>query len=157
MRCALPLRWTISITLAIVAFAAHAAEKIQRVTPERVANYWLLESNSAASANVPNSGVNLNAPSCAAVSYVIEKDGNTSHVKLEHLEPQGDLGKVAMNVVAGMHFAAAAGNIGKDAVATYVVIPFNLPNPVSTNADDRALRERILGACKLSDFGAKPQ
>jgi hypothetical protein len=145
---------------ALVAFAlltasagsAFAAERVQVIPPERLANYWLLQSSSASNANVPNSGVNLDAPTCAAVSYVVEKDGSTSHVKLERVVPQGDLSKVAVSVVSGMHFAAAPSNMGKDAVYTYVVIPFNLPGAQSTNAEDKAMRARVTDACKLDDF-----
>lgn len=138
--------------LALVAFDTLGAERIQTIPPERLANYWLLQSSSAAQTAVPNSGVNLDAPSCAAVSYVVEKDGSTSRVKLERIVPQGDLGKVAVGVVQGMRFEAAPTNLGKDAVFTYVIMPFNLPNPRSTNADDKAQRVRVTDPCKLDDF-----
>jgi hypothetical protein len=135
--------------------SAIAAEKPQVIPPERLANYWLLLSGTAKQANAPNSGRNLDAPSCAAVAYVVEKDGSTSHVELKRLVPDGDLGKVAVSVVSDMQFAAAAQNPGKTPVSTYVVMPFNLPNPNSTNAPDIALRARTLGACKLEGFGAR--
>ena len=127
-----------------------AAEKPQVISPERLANYWLLAGN--ADANAPNSGRNLDAPSCAAVSYIVEKDGSTSHAKLERLVPDGDLGKVAVSVVASMQFAASKQNLGKERVFTYVVIPFNLPDATSPNAADRAKRASILAACKLDTF-----
>lgn len=145
------------IVLTIFACAAHAAEKIQTIPPERLANYWLLQSGSAAQTSVPNSGVNLDAPTCAAVSYVVEKDGSVSHVKLEKIVPPGDLAKVAVGVVGGMHFAAAPENVGKDAVYTYVVMPFNVPGAQSTNAEDKALRKRVSEACKLDDFSQRRQ
>jgi hypothetical protein len=137
---------------AAYAASAVAADRVQVIPPERLANYWLLQSSSATAANVPNSGVNLDAPTCAAVSYVVEKDGSTSRVKLERVVPQGDLGKVAVSVVSGMHFAAAPSNMGKDAVYTYVVMPFNLPGAQSTNVQDKATRARVTDACKLDDF-----
>jgi hypothetical protein len=143
--------------LAIAASSAYAAERIQTIPPEHLSNYWLLQSNSAAQTNVPNSGVNLDAPTCAAVSYVVEKDGSTSHVKVERLVPQGDLSKVAFGAVSGMHFAPAAANVGKDAVYTYVVMSFNVPGAQSTNAEDKAVRARVSNACKLDDFTARKQ
>jgi hypothetical protein len=143
--------------LAIAASSGYAAEKIQTIPPERLANYWLLQSSSAAQANAPNSGVNLDAPTCAAVSYVVEKDGSTSHVKVERMVPQGDLSKVAFGAVSGMHFAPAATNLDKDAVYTYVVMSFNVPGAQSTNTEDKALRARVSGACKLDDFVARKQ
>lgn len=132
--------------------SASAAERVQVIPPDHLANYWLLQSSSALAANVPNSGVNLDAPTCAAVSYVVEKDGSTSHVALERVVPQGDLGKVALSVVSGMHFAAAPSNMGKDAVYTYVVMPFNLPGAQSTNVEDKATRVRVTDACKIDSF-----
>jgi len=124
---------------------------VKRVAPDHLGNYWLLDPDSA-QANVPNSGYGLDAPTCAAVSYVIENSGATSHVKLEKIAPQGPLGKVALNVVRGMRFAAAPQNAGKEAVFTYVVMPFNLPDPAATRPADRAERARVLDACKLADY-----
>ena len=104
---------------------------------------------------MPNSGVNLDAPTCAAVSYVVEKDGSTSHVRVERVVPQGDLSKVAFGAVSGMHFAPAAANVGKDAVYTYVVMSFNVPGAQSTNAEDKAERARVSNACKTRRFHAR--
>ena len=130
--------------------AVLAAEKPQVIPPERLGNYWLLAQSPQA--NAPNSGRNLDAPSCAAVSYIVEKDGSTSHAKLEKLVPDGDLGKFAVSVVAGMQFAPAKQNLGKERVFTYVVIPFNLPDAASTNVADRTQRASVLAACKLDSF-----
>jgi hypothetical protein len=134
---------------------AHSAEAlpagVQKIAPDRLEHYWLLVPASA-QANVPNSGYGLDAPTCVAVSYLIEKNGATSHVKLERVVPPGLLGKVAMNVVSGMRFAPAAQNAGKEAVLTYVVMPFNAPGAESTAPADLAARKRILEPCNLADF-----
>jgi hypothetical protein len=129
---------------------------VQKIPPDRLAHFWLLDSNSA-QANVPNSGYGLDAPTCVAVSYLIEKNGTTSHVKLERVVPPGPLGKVAANVVKGMRFAPTKDNAGKDPVFTYVVMPFNAPGAESTAPADRAERKRVLDPCNLPDFlpGAK--
>jgi hypothetical protein len=124
---------------------------VQKIAPDRLAHYWLLVPESA-QANAPNSGYGLDAPTCVAVSYLIEKSGATSHVKLERVVPPGPLGKVAMNVVSGMRFAPTADNAGKEPVYTYVVMPFNLPDPNSTKPADRAERKRVLDPCNLTDF-----
>jgi hypothetical protein len=126
---------------------------VKRIEPERLAHYWLLDPASAQNANVPNSGYGLEAPTCAAVSYVVENNGATSHVKLERVVPDGPLGKVAVGVVTVLRYGAAAENPGKEPVATYVVMPFNLPAAASTNPADRATRTRVLDACKLGNFG----
>ncbi|HXR62844.1 MAG TPA: hypothetical protein VN720_04775 [Rudaea sp.] len=126
---------------------------VQKIAPERLAHYWLLVPESA-QANAPNSGAGLNTPTCVAVSYVIEKNGTTSHVKLERVIPPGPLGKVATNVVKGMRFAPARDNVGKDPVVTYVVMPFNAPGAESTAAADRAERKRVIEPCNLADSAA---
>jgi hypothetical protein len=151
------MKHVVGFVLCLAVVAAGAAERYQVIPPERLANYWLLQSGSASAANVPNSGANLDKPTCAAVSYVVEKDGSTTRVKLERVVPQGDLGKVAVNIISAMHFAAAPSNMGKDPVYTYVVMPFNLPGAQSTNVDDKAIRARILDACKLEDFTQRKQ
>jgi hypothetical protein len=135
--------------------AVFAAEKPQTIPPERLQNYWLLLSGTAKQANVPNTGRNLDAPTCAAVSYIVERDGSTSNIELKKLVPDGDLGKVAVSVVRDMQFAAAPDNAGKTPVYTYVVIPFNLPSASSPNPAEVAQRKHALDACKLDGFGGK--
>ena len=151
------LRRFIVALFAVAAFGAAFAQPaalpagVRRVPPERLGNYWLLIPESA-QANVPNSGYGLDAPTCVAVSYVVEKNGTTSHVKLERAVPQGPLAKVALNVVKGMRFAPTAQNAGKEPIYTYVVIPFNLPVAGSRNPADLAQRKQVLDACNLPDF-----
>jgi len=124
---------------------------VRNVPPERLANYWLLITESA-QANVPNSGSGLDTPTCVAVSYVVQKSGATSHVRLEKVVPAGPLGKVAFNVVSGMRFAAAAQNGGKDPVHTFVVMPFNVPPAGTTKPAEVAERKRVIDACAVPDF-----
>lgn len=147
------------LTIAIVALCGAttslAAERVQQIAPERLAHYWLLQSKSATQANVPFRGKNLDAPTCAAVSYTIGNDGRTREVKLEKLVPDGDLGKVAVSVVTEMRFAATPQNLGKTPVRTYVAMPFNLPSANSTNAADLARRTQGLAPCQLDGYGEK--
>jgi hypothetical protein len=152
------MRIATAVTMLLVACVAHAGEfradvppGVTRVPPERLANFWLLVPESA-QANVPNSGYGLNAPTSVAVSYVIGSSGATRDVKLERVVPPGLLGKVAFNVVRGMRFAPAPTNIGKEAVLTYVVMPFNLPDADSQRPGEREARARALAPCQLADF-----
>ena len=147
-----------ALALCILTSASWSAESaapvppgVNRIAPDRLANYWLLDPESA-QANAPNSGYGLDTPTCVAVSYVVEKNGATSHVKLEKVVPPGPLGKVAFNVVSGMRFAAAAQNRGKDPVYTYVVMPFNTPAAGTTKPAEVAERKRVIDACALPDF-----
>lgn len=141
---------------AFIATQACAAERVQKIAPERLAHYWLLQSQSATQANVPFRGKNLDVPTCAAVAYTIGNDGRTRDVVLEKLVPEGDLGKVAVGVVQDMRFAATPQNLGKTPVRTYVAMPFNLPGAASTKPEDRALREKGLAPCQLEGYGEKP-
>lgn len=145
----------VSALLALVGTIALAAEKPQTIPPEHLANYWLLVSGTAKQANVPNTGRNLDAPSCAAVSYIVGNDGTTSNIELKKLVPEGDLGKVAVGIVRDMRFVAAPQNAGKTPVYTYVIMPFNVPGASSTNPAEQALRKRILDACRLEGFGGR--
>src|SRR5215467_1891857 len=74
---------------------------VKRVPPDRLGHYWLLDPDSAV-ANVPNSGYGLDAPTCVAVSYLIDNNGKTGRIKLERAVPPGPLAKVAFNVVTDM-------------------------------------------------------
>ena len=155
------LRWSFAPIMLLAAVVAHADTPaadalppgVQKIPPDRLAHYWLLIPESA-QANAPNSGAGLNDPTCVAVSYVIEKNGTTSHVKLEKVVPPGPLGKVAIDVVKGMRFAATKDNVGKEPVLTYVVMPFNAPGAESTAQADIAARKRVLAPCSLADSPA---
>ncbi|MHB8447300.1 MAG: energy transducer TonB [Rudaea sp.] len=144
---------SIAILAAVCAGSAIAVENVRKVPPENLARYWLLESRTAQEANVPFRGKNLDAPTCAAVAYTIGNDGRTREVTLEKIVPDGDLAKVAVNVVSRMRFAATPQNAGRLPVRTYVVMPFNLPDAEAPNAADRARREQALAPCKLAGYG----
>lgn len=142
--------------LALAAAAAQAATR--RVPPERLEHYWILANRADLTADAPISGKNLDKPSCAAVSYTIGSDGATYDLKLERVVPAGDLGKVAMSLVANMHYAFAPGNLVREPVRTYLIVPFNLPRPPAgassaAQAGVQAERDRISAACRLPGYG----
>lgn len=138
-----------SLSFCLISSGIAAAERVHLVQPENLSKFWLVSATGDPMA--PQSGVNLTTPTCAAVSYEIERGGATSHVKLEKLVPQGDLGQVALSVVNNLHYTAAAQNIGKDPVYTYVVLPFNLPSP-ALGPSVMVQRQKVLDECKLEDF-----
>jgi hypothetical protein len=101
--------------------------------------------NTSLNVDVPNSGVNLDKPTCAAVTYVIGSDGVTRDIVVRNTIPAGDLKTVAASAVKDMHYVPGADNVARSPVFTYIVIPFNLPaNP--------ATRKQITDACVLKDF-----
>ena len=144
-----PSRSALVLGLAVFSCSALAVERPHLVQPENLSKYWLVSSTGDPVA--PQSGLNLSAPTCAAVSYEIERGGAVSHVKLEKIVPQGDLDQVALSVVKNLHYTAAAQNIAKDPVYTYVVLPFNLPSPAQ-GPSANGVRQRALDPCKLEDF-----
>ncbi|UXI68889.1 energy transducer TonB [Tahibacter amnicola] len=120
------------------------------VAPKDLAKYWLVSSTSL-EALVPNSGRNMDKPSCASVAYVIEANGTTSNIRLEKLYPASDLGSVATSVVQNLRYVPGPNNQGVVPVATRVVLPFNLPPVQGTperQAQITAYRERVLAQCE---------
>ena len=117
---------------------------IRVVQPADLTNYWVM-TNTSLNVDVPNSGVNLSKPTCAAVTYMIGSDGVTRNIVVRKTIPAGDLKTVAASAVKDMHYVPGKDNVGREPVFTYIIIPFNLPA-------DRAARKRITDACTLADF-----
>ena len=57
-----------------------------RVAPQDLYHYWILL-NTKVNTDLPNSGLNLTKPGCAAVTYTIGSDGVPMHVQLAKLVP----------------------------------------------------------------------
>ena len=142
------VRVLLSVSI-LAAAAAQAAERPHLVQPDNLSKYWLVSSTGDPMA--PSYGKNLTTPTCAAVSYEIERGGATSHVKLEKIVPEGDLAGVATSIVTNLHYTAAQQNIGKDPVYTYVILPFNAPN-VAKGPSAVAEKQHLIDQCKLDDF-----
>lgn len=137
------------IVAAVFAFAVTSAtaavdSNIRAVQPDHLNDYWTM-TNTSLNVDVPNSGVNLEKPTCSAVSYMIGSDGVTRDIVVVKTVPAGDLESVAKSAVKDMHYAPGANNAERQPVFTYIIIPFNLPA-------DPAARKRITDACVLKDF-----
>ena len=117
---------------------------ILAVQPDHISDYWVM-TNTSLDVDVPNSGVNLEKPTCSAVTYLIGSDGVTRDIVVVKTIPAGDLSTVAKSAVKDMHYVPGARNAERQPVFTYIVMPFNLP-------DDPAARKRITDACVLKDF-----
>ena len=111
------------------------------IASEQLDKYWVMTATSV-DADVPNAGRNMNQPGCATVSFVVEKNGTTSTIKVQRVVPDGDLGKVAKSVAAGLKFQATALNAGKDRVFSWLIFPFNLPA-------DPAARTQVMKQCQI--------
>ena len=136
---------TALMALGILATSLASAQMDQTppkvIASEQLDKYWVM-TNTSVDADVPNVGRNMNQPGCATVSFVVEKNGTTSTIKVQRVVPDGDLGKVAKSVAAGLHFEATALNAGKDRVFSWLIFPFNLPA-------DAAGRTAVMKQCQI--------
>lgn len=139
-------RCVAGFVLALLAGVAGAAvsPNTKAVLPAQIGDYWI-RTNTSLTVDVPNSGVNLDKPTCSAVTYVIGSDGKARDIVVRRTVPAGDLATVAASAVKDMDFAPGAKNAERQPVFTYIVIPFNLPA-------DPAARKKITDACILEDF-----
>jgi hypothetical protein len=142
----------IVIAAILIAPVVASAQSMDQTPPrviqtDQLAKYWTM-SNTTVDAEVPNYGRNMNQPGCATVSFVIEKNGTTSNVKVQRVVPDGDLGKVAKSVAAGLRFEATALNAGKDRVFSWLIFPFNLPS-------DPAARTEVMKQCYVEKLDWK--
>ncbi|HET7610376.1 MAG TPA: energy transducer TonB [Rhodanobacteraceae bacterium] len=131
------------LTTSVASFAA-VGPNVRAVQPGDIGNYWVM-TNTSLSVDVPNSGVNLDKPTCSAVTYMIGSDGVTRDIVVVKTVPAGDLDVVAKSAVKDMQYVPGAINAERQPVFTYIIIPFNLPT-------DPAARKRITDACILDDF-----
>ena len=145
-------RLTVLAAALLIAPLVASAQSMDQSPPrviqtEQLSKYWTM-SNTSVDAEVPNFGRNMNQPGCATVSFVIEKTGTTSNVKVQRVVPDGDLGKVAKSVAASLHFEATALNAGKDRVFSWLIFPFNLPA-------DPAARTAVMQQCYVEKLDWK--
>ncbi|MDR2012961.1 MAG: energy transducer TonB [Rhodanobacter sp.] len=136
----------IVLTSAASAFAQ--SDALPRVVaPEKLSQHWVMIPSSI-EADAPNYGKNILDPGCAAVSFVVEKDGSTSTVKVQRVVPEGDLSKVAASAAAHMRFEPSVANRGRDRVFSWLIFPFNLPA-------DPAQRSAVMQKCQIDKLGWK--
>lgn len=137
------------VTLLALACAAPASAQsvapVRVVKPDNLARYWVMV-NASIEADVPNIARNISSPGCAAVSFVVEKDGSTSTIKVQHLVPQGDLAGIATSMAKNMRFEPSLSNAGRDRVFSWLIFPFNLPS-------DPAARTAVMQQCHIEKIG----
>ncbi len=117
-----PLRQAVLLAVALGCTAPVLAQS-RKVDQENLYHYWILL-NTSVTMTAPNSGLNLEAPGCAAVTYTIGSDG-------------------VPREVTGPSLSNGAGH----PVSTYYVVPFNAPT-------DSAQRKQLLQPCQLPGYGA---
>jgi hypothetical protein len=134
----------IAATALLLVAGAAEAQTLRRVAPERLTGYWYL-TNKSVNPDVPNTGKNLDQPTCVAVSYMIGSDGRTQNATIEKVVPAGDLGQVGVSIVKQLTYVKGSQNGTAVPVQTYYVTGFNLP-------EDPARKAAILDKCKLPGY-----
>jgi hypothetical protein len=133
------------LAVGLASMAPALAQTQRKLDQEHLAGHWILL-NTAISADVPNSGRNMDKPGCVAVSYSIGSDGLPRNITVRKVMPPSDLGPVAASAVGSFRYGPSLSNRNGDPVDTYYIVPFNLPA-------DPAARKQLVDACKLPGYG----
>ncbi len=120
---------------------ANAQMAPRSVTPDDLANYWVLMKASV-EGNAPLGGKNMDQSGCAAVSFIVEGNGRASHITVEKVEPPGGLGELAASIAENLEFEPTMSNAGRDRVFSSLIFPFNLP-------EDEEARTAIMQKCVI--------
>jgi hypothetical protein len=97
-----PFRQALLLALAL-GFVAPVLAQSQKIDQKDLYHYWILL-NTSVQADAPNSGMNLDKPGCAAVTYTIGSDGVPMNVQVVKVEPKSDLGSVALSAVSNFRY-----------------------------------------------------
>ncbi|HEV2680352.1 MAG TPA: energy transducer TonB [Rhodanobacter sp.] len=128
----------------ILGFAAPLLAQARKIDQQGLYRYWILL-NTKVQMDAPNSGLNLDKPGCAAVTYTVGSDGVPLDVQVVKVAPRSDLGPAARSAISNFRYGPALGNRIGEPVATYYIVPFNAP-------EDKAQRQQLLDACKLPGY-----
>lgn len=139
-----PLRQGLLLALTLGFVAPLLAQQAHRVDQQNLYRYWILL-NTKVQMDAPNSGLNLDKPGCAAVTYTVGSDGVPMDVQVVKVVPKSDLGPVARSAVSNFRYGPSLSNHTGEPVATYYVVPFNAPA-------DPAQRQQLMDACKLPGY-----
>ncbi|HEY1590011.1 MAG TPA: energy transducer TonB [Rhodanobacter sp.] len=139
-----PLRQGLLLALTLGFVAPALAQQAHRVDQQNLYRYWILL-NTKVQMDAPNSGLNLDKPGCAAVTYTIGSDGVPMNVQVVKVVPKSDLGPTARSAVSNFRYGPSLTNRAGEPVATYYIVPFNAPA-------DPAQRQQLMDACKLPGY-----
>ena len=140
-----PLRQSLLLALAL-GFAAPLLAQAHKVAQQDLYRSWILL-NTKVQMDAPNSGLNLDKPGCAAVTYTIGSDGVPMDVQVVKVVPKSDLGPVARSAVSNFRYGPSLSNRIGEPMASYYIVPFNAPK-------DPVQRQQLMDACKLPGYGA---
>lgn len=140
-----PLRQGLLLAFSL-ALVAPAFAQSRKVDQQDLYRSWILL-NTKVQMDAPNSGLNLDKPGCAAVTYTVGSDGVPMDVQVVKVVPKSDLGPVARSAVSNFRYGPSLSNRIGEPVATYYIVPFNAPK-------DPVQRQQLMDACKLPGYGA---
>ncbi|WEN14977.1 energy transducer TonB [Rhodanobacter sp. AS-Z3] len=123
---------------------ALAQAQVHKIDPQDLYRYWILISTKV-QMDLPNTGLNLDKPTCAAVTYTVGSDGVPMNVQVAKVVPKSDLGPAARSAVANFRYGPSLTNRIGEPMATYYIVPFNAPK-------DPAQRQQLIDACKLPGY-----
>lgn len=138
-----PLRQGLLLVL-LLAFVTPLLAQVRKLDPQNLYRYWILL-NTSVKMDAPNSGLNLDKPGCAAVTYTVGSDGVPMQVQLVKLVPKSDLGPAAVSAISNFRYGPSLTNRIAEPVSTYYIVPFNAP-------EDKEARQRMIDACKLPGY-----
>ena len=127
------------------AFSLPVFAQARQVDEANLYRYWILL-NTSVTLDAPNSGLNLEKPGCATVTYVVGSDGVPRDVEVARLIPKSDLGPLAKQAVSKFRYGPSLSNRAGQPVSTFYVVPFNAP-------EDPAQRAALLKPCQLTGYG----
>ncbi|HEY0198106.1 MAG TPA: energy transducer TonB [Rhodanobacter sp.] len=139
-----PFRQTLLLALTLGFVTPLLAQASHKLEQKDLSRYWILL-NTQVQMDAPNSGLNLNKPGCAAVTYTIGSNGVPMDVQVVKVVPKSDLGPMARSAVANFRYGPSLSNRIGDPVDTYYIVPFNVP-------EDPAQRQQVIDACKLPGY-----
>jgi len=90
-----PLRQSLLLALALGFVAPLLAQtQVHQIDQQDLYRYWI-QINPKVQMDAPNSGLNIDKPGCAAVTYTVGSDGVPMDVQVAKLVPKSDLGPAA--------------------------------------------------------------
>lgn len=140
-----PLRPALLLALSLAVAAPALAQQAEKVNQQNLFHYWILL-NTSVQADAPNSGLNLDKPGCAAVTYTIGSNGVPFDVQVVKVEPKSDLGGVALSAVSNFRYGPSLTNRIHQPVSTFYIVPFNSP-------DDPVQKKALVDACQVPGYG----
>lgn len=141
-----PLHQALLLTFGLALAAPVLAQQSRKIDHQNLFHYWILL-NTSVQADAPNSGLNLDKPGCAAVTYTIGSDGVPFDVQVVKVEPKSDLGSVARSAVSNFRYGPSLTNAIHQPVSTVYIVSFNSPQ-------DPAQKQKLDDACKVPGYGA---